>query len=179
MMSFSDILRGGGLIAKTLDIRRLCNKMLQWYSYLVWMPSSQEIPGLIRLLSSLCPNYWLLFALTVIKPVAIGSYSYRTSFNSLLFSLWALRKYCYVKMSSSTFSCTVFLCNVFGLIVAGAAAVSWGQEEWCAASHLLQDVIPVVEEIIQKHNSSLKRLQLGTFAGARPTGRSCCSLHTK
>ncbi len=79
------------------------------------MPSSQEIPGPIHLLSSLCPNYWLLLALTVIEPVAIGSYSYQTSFNSLLSSLRVLWKYCYFKMLSSTFSCTALLSNVFDL----------------------------------------------------------------
>ncbi len=40
---------------------------------------------------------------TVIKPVS----------NSFLCSMWALRKCCFIQISSSTFSPTVCLCNVF------------------------------------------------------------------
>jgi hypothetical protein len=45
----------------------------------------------------------MALALTTIKPVN----------NSLLSAMWALGKYCFVKMSSSPFSCTVFLYTAF------------------------------------------------------------------
>jgi hypothetical protein len=51
------------------------------------------------------PNQRRLLALTPIKPVS----------DSLLSSIWSLGKFCFVKISSSTFSCTVFFCNVFVL----------------------------------------------------------------
>ncbi len=48
------------------------------------------------------------------NPVSIGSHSDQTSFQFSSLYLWALGKHCFVKMSSSTFCCTVFLFNVFG-----------------------------------------------------------------
>ncbi len=54
--------------------------------------------------------YWLL---QWSNPVSIGCHSDQTSFQSSSLYLWALRKHCFVKMSSSTLCCTVFLYNVF------------------------------------------------------------------
>jgi hypothetical protein len=60
--------------------------------------------------------YWLswqsnqlLLVPTAIKPV----------YNSLLSTVWALGKYRFINLSSSTISCTVFLYNVFVLWLAG------------------------------------------------------------
>jgi hypothetical protein len=47
---------------------------------------------------------------------SISSHSDQTSFRSSSLYLWALGKHCFVKMSSSTLCCTVFLFNVFGFI---------------------------------------------------------------
>jgi hypothetical protein len=55
------------------------------------------------------PKSWLLLALTTIKPVS----------DSLISSVWALRKCCSAKMSSSKFSRTVFLYNVFEIVQGG------------------------------------------------------------
>jgi hypothetical protein len=55
--------------------------------------------------------YWLL---QWSNPVSIGSHREQTSFQSSSLYLWALGKHCFVKMSSSTLLCTVFLSNVFG-----------------------------------------------------------------
>ncbi len=56
--------------------------------------------------------YWLL---QLSNPVPIGFHRDQTSFQSSALYLWALGKICFVKMSSSTLCCTVFLSNVFGL----------------------------------------------------------------
>ncbi len=66
---------------------------------LVWRPSLGELPGPSYLLFSLSPKRWLLLALKMFKLV----------YNSV----WALVKYCLHQMSSSAYSRTVFLCNVF------------------------------------------------------------------
>jgi hypothetical protein len=54
--------------------------------------------------------YWLL---QCSNPVSIGSHSDQTSFQSSSLYLWALGKHSFVKISSSTLCCTVFLYNVF------------------------------------------------------------------
>ncbi len=54
--------------------------------------------------------YWLI---QWSNPVSIGSHNDQTSFQSSSLYLRALGKHCYVKMSSSTLCCTVFLYNVF------------------------------------------------------------------
>ncbi len=56
--------------------------------------------------------YWLL---QWSNPVSIGCHSDQTSFQSSSLYLWALGKHCFVKMSSSTLCCTVFLYKVFGI----------------------------------------------------------------
>ncbi len=58
-------------------------------------------------------NSGMLLAVISIKPVPIGSYRYQTSL--LFYSLYCVGpvKILFVKLSSSTFSCTVFLYNVF------------------------------------------------------------------
>jgi hypothetical protein len=89
-------------------IRRLCIGGVErlWWSFcLVWRPSSEEFHGTSHLLIPLSPYQWPPLALTTIKPVS----------SSLLSSVWALRKYCFVKMSSSAFSCTVFLQYIISL----------------------------------------------------------------
>ncbi len=45
----------------------------------------------------------------------LSVHSDQTSFQSSSLYLWALGKHCFVKMSSSTLCCTVFLYNVFAL----------------------------------------------------------------
>ncbi len=57
-----------------VGIERLC-----WSFYLVWRPSSEEIPGRSHVPSCPSPNSRLLLAIMMIEPVAIGSYSYQTS----------------------------------------------------------------------------------------------------
>jgi hypothetical protein len=78
---------------KTLDIR-LCTDRRQDVAVIFSFGLDALFTRYSRAHSSavlsLCPHYWLLLALTVIEPVAIGSYSYQTSFNSLLSSFWAL-----------------------------------------------------------------------------------------
>ncbi len=56
--------------------------------------------------------YWLI---QWSNPVSIGSPNDPTSFQSSSLYLRALGKHCFVKMSSSTLCCTVFLYNVFEL----------------------------------------------------------------
>ncbi len=46
----------------------------------------------------------------------MGFHSDQTSFQSSALYLWALGKICFVKMSSSTLCCTVFLSNVFASV---------------------------------------------------------------
>jgi hypothetical protein len=61
------------------------------------------------------PNSGMLLAIMYIKPVHIGSYRDQTSL--LFYSHYHVGpgEILFVKLSSSTFSCTVFLCNVFEL----------------------------------------------------------------
>ncbi len=56
--------------------------------------------------------YWLL---QWSNSVSIGSHIDQTSFQFSSLYLWALGKHCFVKMSSSTLCCTVFLYHVFAL----------------------------------------------------------------
>ncbi len=55
------------LDSKTLDSAQEGVERLWWSCYLVWRPSSQEIPGSVSVLSWPPPNYRLLLAITVIK----------------------------------------------------------------------------------------------------------------
>ncbi len=55
--------------------------------------------------------YWLLLWS---NPVSIGFHRNQTNFQSSALYLWALGKHCFVKRSSSTLCCTVFLSNFFG-----------------------------------------------------------------
>ncbi len=68
--------------------------------------------------------YWLSWQSNqlLLVPTAIKLIYY-----SLLSTVWALRKYCLVNLSSSTFSCTVFLYSyhVFVLWLAGNWASCW------------------------------------------------------
>ncbi len=59
------------------------------------------------------PNSGMLLAIMSLKPVPIGSYRDQTSL--LFYSLYCVDpgKILFVNLSSSTFSCTVFLYNVF------------------------------------------------------------------
>jgi hypothetical protein len=100
------------------DIRQDCaqaGEEAQWRSfYLVWKPSSQEVPGPSCVLSAPSPKQW----------DAIGYHVYQTSsywllqrsnLFTILFSLLCGQwKTLFVSLSSSTFSRTVFLYNVFG-----------------------------------------------------------------
>jgi hypothetical protein len=66
---------------------------------------------------SLPQTVGMLLAIMSIKPVTIGSYRDQTSL--LFYSLYCVGpgKILFVNLSSSTFSCTVFLYNVFAFIL--------------------------------------------------------------
>jgi hypothetical protein len=73
--------------------------------------SLQEVPGPSCVLSAPSPKQWDAIGHHIYKPVPIGSYRDQTN---LLFSLpLGPGKILFVNLSSSTFSCTVFLYNVF------------------------------------------------------------------
>ncbi len=101
--------------AKTLD-RRLCTGRSGEAVVIFLFGLEALLTRDSRVLSCVVsppPNYRLLLATTVIT-VSIGSHNSQTSFQSSSLYLRALGKHCFVKMSSSTLCCTVFLYNVFG-----------------------------------------------------------------
>jgi hypothetical protein len=97
----------------TEDYAQVGVERLWWSFYLVWRPSSQEIPGSFSVQSPPPPNYRLLLAITVIDPSFYWFPQYQTGFQSSALYLWALWNHYFVKMSSSTWCCTVFLFYVF------------------------------------------------------------------
>jgi hypothetical protein len=96
------------------DCTQVGVEALGWSFYLVWKPSSQKVPGPSCVLSAPSPEQWDSVGYHVYKPVPIGSY--RDQISLLFYSLYSVDpgKILFVNLSSSTFSCTVFLYNVLG-----------------------------------------------------------------
>jgi hypothetical protein len=98
---------------------------LWWSYYLVWKPSSKRgsrdqlcavssLPQTVGCYWLWCLSNQLLLAPTEIKPV----------YFLILSTLWALGKYCFVNLSSSTFSCKIFLYNFLSAVWASGVTCS-------------------------------------------------------
>jgi hypothetical protein len=132
-----------GYIAKDIrqeDCAQVGVETLWWSFYLVWKPSSQEVPGPSCVLSAPSPKQWDAIGYQVYQT---SSYCLQRDQTSLLFySLYCVGpgKILFVNLLSSTFSCTVFLYNVFGTSQ-GLVLFHGPQREICSMQAAKAEVI--------------------------------------